>query len=320
MLSLRSSVPLTVLSGVLLVVASCAAVQGSAALASTLFDVVSPAGVVAWRQLFGAATLLIIAAIARRLGAAGALLRRRPRGEWGLILALGAAMAAMNLSYYVAVRVLPLGVAATMMFLGPFALAALASRRGRQLIGPLLALLGVVLISRPGGAVDVAGLLLGALAAVALAVYTICSGRLGDRGGVDSLALASVVSALLLSPLAASHAAEPTPAAWAVLVALGVVGISATFLCDFLALRLLGARAVATLFALDPVIGAIIGVIFLADALSPGVGAGILAVAAGGALTMLTAASRSRAPRPETDRGAGAEEAEPNEGVSGSGR
>lgn len=307
------------LAGVLLVVASCAAVQGSAALASTLFDLVDPAGVVAWRQTFGAATLLLIAVIARRLGGAGPLLRRRPCGERALILALGAAMAAMNLSYYAAVRVLPLGVAATMMFLGPFALAALASRRGRQLIGPVLALVGVVLISRPGGDVDVGGLLVGALSAAALAVYTICSGRLGDRGGVDSLALASVVSALLLIPVSAAHADEPTPAAWGVLIVLGVVGISVTFLCDFLALRLLGARSVATLFALDPVIGAIIGMVFLADALSLGVAAGILAVAGGGALTMLTATSRSRAPRPETDRGAGAT-GETSDDVSGSGR
>lgn len=242
--------------------------------------------------------MVIVAATLARRGLAGRLLRSRSMREWGWIVLLGAAMAAMNLSYYYAVQALPLGVAATLMFLGPFAVAAIGSTRVWHLLPVVAALGGVVLVSRPSGEVDILGVLVGLLAGGALASYTLASRRLGQRAGIDGLALATACSALLLLPLAIRHAGEPGVQEWSVLVTIGVVGITATFVCDFIALKLVGSRVVATLFSLDPVIGAAIGVAFLADPFTWPIGAGIALIALAGAVTTATS-PRSAAPEDE---------------------
>jgi inner membrane transporter RhtA len=268
-----------VLAGAALVVVSCSAVQGSAALSSTVFDTLSPAAVAAWRQAFGALALLAI--LHPRLAG-------RTRAEWASIGVLGAAIATMNVAFYQAVDLIPLGVAATLLYLGPFALAVAHTEVGWHLIIPALALVGVVLVSRPTGDADPVGIFVGLVAAAALAAYTLASQRLGRAGGLDRLALAVAVSALLLSPLSASSAPAVQPGQWLVLAASGLVGVGVAFSCDFTALRLAGTRVVATLFALDPVIGALIGAIALSQQLTLATLAGIGIITIAGAATTAT--------------------------------
>jgi len=90
---------------------SCLAIQGSAAVATPLFDQMSPPAVAAWRQLVGGLCLALL--LRPRL-------RGRDRSGWALIGLLGISMAAMNTTYYLAVDRLPLGVAAALIYLGPF--------------------------------------------------------------------------------------------------------------------------------------------------------------------------------------------------------
>lgn len=68
----------------------------------------------------------------------------------------------------------------------------------------------------------------------------------------------------------------------------GLVGVALPYSFDFVAIRLATARVVATLFALDPVIGAAIGAAFLGNVLPPLAIAGIaLIVTTGAAVTWL---------------------------------
>ena len=286
---------LRVLAGAALVVVSCLAVEGSAALSSTVFDTLNPAAVAAWRQAFGA--LVLLAFLRPRLGG-------RIGAEWASIGALGAAIATMNVAFYQAVDLVPLGVAATLLYLGPFALTIAHTEVGWHLTIPVLALVGVVLVSRPTGDADTVGICVGLVAAGALAAYTLASRRLGRAGGLDRLALAVTVSALLLSPLSASSAQAVQPAQWLVLVASGVVGVGVAFSCDFTALRLAGTRVVATLFALDPVIGALIGAIALSQQLTLATLAGIAIITIAGAATTATAVTNppASAARPSKRR------------------
>jgi inner membrane transporter RhtA len=212
----------------------------------------------------------------------------RTRAEWTFIVALGRAIATMNVAFYQAVELIPLGVAATLLYLGPFALAVAHTRRGWHLAIPLFALAGVALVSRPTDDADSVGIGVALVAAGALAAYTQVSQRLGRAGGLDRLALAVTVSAVVLSPLSASSAHGVQPAQWLVLVVSGVVGVGLAFSCDFTALRLAGTRIVATLFALDPAIGALIGTIALSQTLTPATLAGIAAITVAGAATTAT--------------------------------
>jgi uncharacterized membrane protein len=107
-------------------------------------------------------------------------------------------------------------------------------------------------------------------------------------GGLDRLALAITVSALLLSPFAVETAPAMPSRGWPLLGAAGVIGVALAFSCDFTALKLAGTRVVATLFALDPVIGTIIGVVALSQQLVWTTTLGIFAIVTAGAVTTAT--------------------------------
>lgn len=264
------------LAGVALVLVSCTAVQGSAALAVPLFDTLHPAVAAAWRQVFGA--LVLVTLLRPRV-------RGRDRAEWLAIAVLGGAIASMNVLFYLAADRLPLGIAATLLYLGPFAVAAVHTGRDWRLLLPLSALAGVVLVSRPGAGADLTGTCLGLLAAGSLAAYTLTSQRLGRDGGLDRLALAAVASALVLSPLSLSSIGTPGPGQWLTLAVSGAVGIGVAFSCDFVALRLVGTRVVATLFALDPVVGALVGAVALSQQLDVRTIVGIVVIVVAGGVT-----------------------------------
>jgi inner membrane transporter RhtA len=260
----------------MLVIVSCTAVQGSAALSVPLFDVIHPAAAAGWRQAFGA--LVLLSFLRPRL-------RGRSGAEWATIGALGAAIATMNVAFYQSADRLPLGIAATLLYLGPFAVAVAHTQTGWRLLLPVSALLGVVLVSRPNGDADAVGICLGLVAAGALATYTVTLRQLGRDGGLDRVALAVTVSALILSPLSTSSAHVLQPPQWSILVAAGVVGVGVAFSCDFTALKLAGVRVVSTLFALDPVIGAVIGAVVLSQNLTTQTVLGIAVIAVAGAMT-----------------------------------
>jgi len=147
------------LAGAALVVMSCAAVQSAAAVSSSLFDQLGVTAVVGLRQLVAAVFLGVV--VRPRLTG-------RSRRQWVIVLVFGAAIAAMNLTFYHAVAVLPLGVAATLLYLGPFSLAAASIRRRWEIVLPVMALIGVALVSRPTGDVSAAGIIIGLGSAVAL--------------------------------------------------------------------------------------------------------------------------------------------------------
>lgn len=281
-----------------LVLLSCFAIQSSAALSSRLFDDLGVLRVAGLRQLVGAVALLLL--IRPRLTG-------RSRQEWLAVVVLGSSMAFMNVAFYAAVDRLPLGVASTLIYLGPFVLAALHTPRGPQLALPLLALVGVALVSRPTGDVTVAGVGIGLASAAALATYTLASRHVGQvTRGLDGLALAVGFSALCLLPASAPALTDVPAGSWDVVLYLGLAGVAFAFACDLAALRLLPARVVATLFALDPVVGALLGAALLSQGIGLLTAVGIALVAvAGGAVTAVADRPSSQAggiPAPVPDR------------------
>jgi inner membrane transporter RhtA len=104
--------------------------QLGAATGALAFGVIGPAGVVAVRQWIAAIVLL----------AAG-----RPRwrafswAQWRPVLLLAAVYGTMNLSLYSAIGRLGLGLAVTLEFLGPLAVALATSRRRADLVCALAA-------------------------------------------------------------------------------------------------------------------------------------------------------------------------------------
>ena len=126
------------LVGPALIVGSCVSLQTASALATTVFATFGVAATGALRFL--AAALVLLAVVRPRL-------RGRATREWLTIAALGTACAATNFLFYEAIARIPLGVAGTLVFLGPLALALIGTRRPRDIAPALLALAGVILLT-----------------------------------------------------------------------------------------------------------------------------------------------------------------------------
>ena len=121
----------------LLVLVSIVSVQTGSAVARHLFDDLGAAGITLLRLALAALLLLVV-------------LRPKLRSwagrSWRAALLLGAAMAGMNLVFYLSLLTVPLGVAVTVEFVGPLLLALAQTRRVVDLLWALLAAGGVVLL------------------------------------------------------------------------------------------------------------------------------------------------------------------------------
>ena len=117
-------------------------------------------------------------------------------------IAFGVVLAAMNLSFYEAIARIPLGVAVTIEFSGPLALALVGSRRWGDVLWALGAGGGVALLATGAGRhLDPVGLGLAMLAGGLWAGYIMLSKETGRRfESLNGLAWAMVVGGLGLVP------------------------------------------------------------------------------------------------------------------------
>ncbi len=265
-----------------------------AALAVGLFaTVVSPT--VAWLRIAVAALVLIA--------------WRRPwRARWtrrSLLTAalFGVVLAAMNVTFYLAIDVLPLGTAVAIEFLGPVAVAAVTGRGWRERAGIVVAAAGVVALAgvqlRAGDDPRVVhGLIAIGAAAACWAGYILLGRRVavgGDRtpedlrpasddtgpaadgghppvddgrpapDGFASLAVGMLAGAIVFAPFLASGA---TPVLHDPGLALAVVGIAVLssvvpYAVEQVVLRRVTAATFAVLLALLPATAAVVGAVAL---------------------------------------------------------
>ena len=188
---------------VALVLGSCVSLQVGAACAARLFPVAGSTGTTLLR--LGLAALALLVAVRPRA-------HRWDARQWLPVLAFGLTLAAMNGSFYAAIERIPLGTAVTVEFLGPLTLAAVLSRRLRELAWVLLAAAGVALLGLGDGAgpgLDPVGVGLALVAGLFWACYILASRRVGARvPGHGGLAMATAVGALALLPFGAVGAAH----------------------------------------------------------------------------------------------------------------
>jgi inner membrane transporter RhtA len=247
----------------LLVLASIVSVQCGSALATTLFDEIGTTGAVFLRAGFGA---LVLLAVTR-----GAVLRAR---EWPHrdVIALGVAVAAVNLFFYAALDRLPLGIAVTLEFVGPLGVAIAASHRRRDLVWALLAAIGIVLLSdgTGGESIDVLGVALALTAGAFWGAYIVFSDRVGDLGpGPGGATMAAVISALIVAPLGLAQGGGEifVPAHLAIGAAVGILSTAVPYVFEIEALRRLPRAVFGVLMSLEPAVAAAIGFLALSQGL-----------------------------------------------------
>jgi inner membrane transporter RhtA len=277
------------LTGVVLMCASGLSCQFGAATATLAFPALGPAGVVAIRQWVAGAVLLMVG---------------RPQfrtfswPQWWPVLTLAAVFATMNLSLYLAMDRIGLGLAVALEFLGPLAVALAASRRVLDLGCALVAGAAVVILARPQPTTDYAGIGLGLLAATCWASYIFLNRVVGRRlPGAQGLGAAAAVSAALYLPVGiwvlSSHPLAYRALAYAAVA--GVLSSALPFLADMLALKRVAAGFFGVFMSVNPVLAALIGVVMLGQALQWQEWLAVVAIVTANAISAGTAARSARA-------------------------
>ncbi|WP_161937439.1 EamA family transporter [Leucobacter sp. G161] len=283
-----------------LVLAGSIGMQAGAAISISLFADLGAAGTSGLRMLIAAVIMLVL--FRPRL-------RGRTRDEWLGIVLYGAAMAAMNQLLYQAIDRLPLGVATTLDFLGPCMVAFFASRRLREGLLAIAAFAGVVLMAGFGGPFDPIGIIWGLLAGASFAGYTVLAPRIGHSdGGLQSVALSLAVAGVLTLPFSLPVITVATLPQWGLLALSALIGTALAVSVDTVAGRLTSARILGVFFAFDPVVGTIVGVLFLDQILTPTALVGILLVVVAGAAIVWLAGRNQAAVGPDRPTAAPATE------------
>jgi inner membrane transporter RhtA len=262
-------------SGAALAVGSMLCVQLGLAASVGLFDRVGPEGA-AWLRLAWAGVLLVVLVRPR--------LSQFSRSGLLACVALGVVTAGLTLFFMAAVARLPLGTASALEFLGPLGVA-VARGRGGRLLWPVLAAIGVVLLTEPWhGAIDLAGVAFALAAAVCWAAYILLTQKVGDeltglRGLAVSMPVAAVVASLVAGPSVFGHLTWDLVA---IGLGLAVLLPVVPFSLELLALRRLTVDTFGTLMSLEPAIALVVGLVVLGQVPGPAGLAGIAFVVAAG--------------------------------------
>jgi inner membrane transporter RhtA len=245
-----------------LVLCGVTSIQFGAALAATMFDDLGAAGTSALR--LGFAAIILVALFRPRV-------RGRSAADLRLVALFGLTLGGMNLFFYEALERIPLGVAVTIEFAGPLAVAVAMSRRRLDLLWAALAAVGIVLLSDPFGAgLDTVGLILILAAAACWAAYILIAQRATVvYPGSEGLALAMVVGALVpLVPGVAEAGTTLLEPQWLALGA-GVALASSVvpYSLETEALRRLPASVFGVLMSLEPAVAALAGFLILGQSL-----------------------------------------------------
>ena len=260
-------------------------------------------------------------------------LLRPPAGTWPALAGFGVSVAAVNLTYYVAIDHLPVGVAIALQYTGPamlLAATALVAASGRragggvrgtagvvprsttQEVGRLawvaagLTLAGAVLVSRALeglGALDLPGLAAGLASAVLFSTYLLSAERAGRKGTAPATTLLwGFLIAVAIWAVAVPWWSWPVevladPRVAAAVLGVGLVGTLVPFALAVGAVRVISAATAGIAATSEPVFAVVFAWVLLGQHLNLAQLAGASLVVAGVVLAQLVSASRGGAAR-----------------------
>jgi inner membrane transporter RhtA len=258
---------------------------------SAIFHYLGPAFAVllfARVEVLGVAWLRIVSAVVilgawRRPWRAFARLDADGRvlvAQWGVVLAV------MNACFYEAIARLPLGTVAAIEFLPVIVLAAVGARSMRNAAALVLAVAGVYLLTDIRLSGEPLGVVFAAANAVLFALYIMCAHRVARYdaiGGIDGLALAMLVAAVVVTPLGGWEVvpALGDPVALAAGVGVGVSSSVIPYVTDQLAMARLARATYALMVSLLPATATVVGIVVLTQIPTGAEVAGVALVVAG---------------------------------------
>ncbi|EMC1016961.1 threonine/homoserine exporter RhtA [Enterobacter bugandensis] len=239
-------------------------IQSGASLAKSLFPLVGAPGVTALRIVLGTAILVVIFKPWR--------LRFKKEQRLPLLF-YGLSLGAMNYMFYLSIQTIPLGIAVALEFTGPLAVALFSSRRPVDFIWVVLAVLGLWFLLPLGqnvSEIDLTGAALALGAGACWAVYILTGQRAGEEHGPATVALGSVIAAIVFVPIGMAQATESIWQ-WSVMpigLAVAILSTALPYSLEMTALTRLPTRIFGTLMSMEPALAAISGMVFLGETLT----------------------------------------------------
>jgi inner membrane transporter RhtA len=187
-----------------------------------------------------------------------------------LLIGLGACLAIMNASFYLALDRLPMSLVAAMEFVGTVGVASYGLRTARNFTALALAVLGVFLLIDVKWSTDPLGLFWAVLNGALFAGYIVLGHRIsegGASGGVERLGAAMALAFCFIMPIGLVQAAKAftMPVLVFAGVAVGICSSVIPYVCDQLAMSRLPRASFALMLALLPATATLIGVVVLAQ-------------------------------------------------------
>ena len=224
---------------------------------------------------------------------------RLTRNDIGRVLLFGGVLGVMNLTFYLSLRTIPLGLALAIEFMGPLTLALIHSRRLIHFVWIGCAALGLVMLLpfRGGvGALDPVGVGYALIAAVCWALYIVFGKRLSHIPSGPSVAMGMSVAALVILPFGAVEAGPAllSPSLLVMGLAVAVASSALPYSLDMVAMRGMPKRTFGVLLSGEPAVGALAGLVFLHEHLTGTQWLAIAAIVAASMGAILTTSRERR--------------------------
>lgn len=264
---------------VVIVMCEAVVIYSATAVAKVAFIQLDPLYAVWYRVGFMAVLMLLWRRPWQR--AKRSRLMRRSAGEWAWVLLLGAALVLMNTMFYVAIGNMDMGIAVSIEFVGPLAVAVITGHSWRERLGIAIAAAGVVLLAGislngPGGGRFLIGLIAILVGGSMWGVYIIAGRHIASGGNsLDDLCIAVsfgwLLQSLFLGAPAVSHLVRPKASAtwalepggpWKLFGLLFLVSLLASFLpyvIEQVTLRRASPAAFSVMQSMNPAVAIVVG-------------------------------------------------------------
>jgi inner membrane transporter RhtA len=259
------SIQVPVIVSSLAVTASIALQDVGGAIAKSLFNQISPDGMIALRLSMAA---LILLAIQRPW--------RTPveRKDWLALIVYGAMLGGIGLLLYRAFALIPIGVTVGIQATGPLAVALASSHRPRDLLWMCLAGMGLWLLL-PGNtamsALDPVGVGYAIAAAACWALYLIFAKRLSHLPNARAVPWGLLIGSAAVLPLGIATAGTKllSPSALSMGLAAAILSSVIPNTLEMLGMRRLPYRTLGVLLSSAPAFAALAGFVVLDERLTP---------------------------------------------------
>jgi inner membrane transporter RhtA len=178
----------------------------------------------------------------------------------------------MNLAFYAAIQRIPLGIAVTIEFVGPLAVAIIGSRRRLDLLWVALAAAGIVGLMRGDShSLDALGVSLALVAGCLWGAYILVNARVGRTfAGGTGLAIAMCVASVVALPVGIAQGGTQLLQPHVLLVgaAVGMLSSAIPYTLEMEALRRIATNVFGVLMSLEPAVAALAGFLIIDQSLS----------------------------------------------------